>query len=125
MKSLMKYNDNYRYILCIIDVFSKYAWCIPLKNKNATSVLHAVQNTIESSHRTPERIWVDRRSEFYNKDFERFLTSHNITMYSTYGESKAAVVERFIRTIKDIMTKVFTENHTLGQALTQCHRLLQ
>ena len=64
MNSLMKYNDQYRYILCVIDVFSKFAWSIPLKNKTAASILNAVKSIVESSGRTPEKIWVDRGSEF-------------------------------------------------------------
>ena len=112
MNSLMKYNDQYRYILCVIDVFSKFAWSIPLKNKTAAYVLDAVKSIVKSSGRAPERIWVDQGSEFYNKDFQKWTKDNNIVMYSTYGESKSAVVERFIRTLKDMMTKEFTEANT-------------
>ena len=108
MKAYVKYNDQYRYILCVIDVFSKFAWCIPLKTKTATSILNAVKSIIESSGRTPEKFWVDRGSEFYNKDFERWIKEKGIIMYSTYGESKSVVVERFIKTLKDMLTKEFT-----------------
>ena len=112
MNSLMKYNDQYRYILCVIYVFSKFAWSIPLKNKTAASILNAVKSIVESSGRTPEKIWVDRGSEFYNKDFEKWIKSKNIVMYSTYGESKSVIVERFIRTLKDMMTREFTETNS-------------
>ena len=108
MKAYVKYNDQYRYILCVIDVFSKFAWCIPLKTKTATSILNAVKSIIESSGRTPEKFWVDRGSEFYNKDFERWIKEKGIIMYSTYGESESVVVERFIKTLKDMLTKEFT-----------------
>ena len=72
----------------------------------------AVKSIVKSSSRAPERIWVDQGSEFYNKDFQKWIKDNNIVMYSTYGESKSAVVERFIRTLKDMMTKEFTEKNT-------------
>ena len=112
MNAFIKYNDDYRYILCIIDVFSKFAWCVPLKTKSATSILSAVKDIIKSSDRSPEKFWVDQGSEFYNKDFKKWLSDNGMSMYSTYGESKSVVVERFIRTLKDIMTKEFTEYNT-------------
>ncbi len=112
MNMFMKYNDDYRYILCVIDVFSKYAWCIPLKNKSAATVLNAVKSLIQQSHRTPQRIWVDKGSEFYNKKFEEWVKSNDIIMYSTYGESKSVIVERFQRTLKDMFTKQFTIQNT-------------
>ena len=112
MYSFIKYNDDYRYILCIIDVFSKFAWCVPLKTKSATSILTAVKDVIKSSDRSPEKFWIDQGTEFYNKDFKKWLADHGMSMYSTYGESKSAVVERFIRTLKDLMTKEFTEYNT-------------
>ena len=60
MNAFIKYNDNYRYILCIIDVFSKFAWCVPLKTKNADSVLSAVKYVVKESEREPEKIWETR-----------------------------------------------------------------
>ena len=112
MNAFIKYNDNYRYILCVIDVFSKYAFCIPLKTKSASSVLNAFKSVVESSKRSPQKIWVDKGSEFYNKDFQNWTKNHNISMYSTYGESKSVIVERFIRTIKDLMNHEFTVQNT-------------
>ncbi|HRP36788.1 MAG TPA: DDE-type integrase/transposase/recombinase, partial [Candidatus Dojkabacteria bacterium] len=112
LESLVSYNDGYKYMLCIIDVFSKFAWAVALKNKTAATVLAAVKDVVKKSKRIPEKIWVDQGSEFYNKSFKDWIQSHNITMYSTYGESKSVVVERFIRTLKDIATKYFTEHST-------------
>ena len=82
------------------------------KKKNSASILDAVKSIVKSSSRAPERIWVDQGSEFYNKDFQKWIKDNNIVMYSTYCESKSAVVERFIRTLKDMMTKEFTEKNT-------------
>jgi len=112
MNAFEEFNDGYKYILCIIDVFSKYAWCVALKNKTTDTVLNAVKHIIEESGREPEKIWVDRGSEFYNKNFKSWATKNKITIYSTYGESKSAVVERFIRTLKELITPIFTEINT-------------
>lgn len=112
MESLISYNDGYKYILCIIDVFSKYAWAVPLKNKTAATVLEAIKEVVKKSKRICQKIWVDQGSEFYNKYFQAWIKEHNITMYSTHGDSKSVVVERWIKTLKDIATKYFTEHST-------------
>ena len=112
MESFVEYNNGYKFILCIIDVFSKFAWCVPLKNKSATTVLNAVTDVVKKSDRIPEKIWVDRGSEFYNKDFQKWAKSNDITIYSTYGESKSVVVERFIRTLKEMITQFFTSTNS-------------
>ena len=108
LESLANYNDGYKYMLCVIDVFSKFAWAVPLKNKTAATVLTAIQSIVKKSKRIPEKVWVDQGSEFYNKSFKDWLKTNDITMYSTYGDSKSVVVERFIRTLKD------TEHERLG-----------
>lgn len=112
MESFSGDNDGYRYILCVIDVFSKFAWCIPLKNKTGQSILTSVQSIIKNSKRQPEKIWVDRGSEFYNKIFQTWANKENIVIYSTYGESKSVVVERFIRTLKEMITRQFTSKNS-------------
>ena len=112
MVEYAKQNDGDKYILCIIDVFSKFAWCIPLPDKKAVTILKAFKNVIKQSKRKPEKVWCDRGSEFYNELFKAFLDDNNITLYSTYGESKSVVVERFNRTIKNWLWKYFTAKHT-------------
>ena len=99
MQSLSKYNKGIKYLLCAIDLFSKYAWVIPLKDKKGTSIVNAFQKII-SKGRKPNKIWVDQGGEFYNKLFKRFLKINNIEMYSTYNKGKSVVAERFIRTLK-------------------------
>ena len=91
--------------MCAIDLFSKYAWVVPLKDKKGTSIVNAFQKII-SKGRKPNKIWVDQGSEFYNNHFKKFLKINNIEMYSTYNERKSVVAERFIRTLKN---KIF--NH--------------
>ncbi len=99
-------------MLNVIDVLSKYAWSVPLKDKTAESVKSAFENIIKTSERTPNHLWVDEGTEFYNRVLKKFLNEHNINMYSTYGESKSVVVERFNRTLKTNMWKQFTVNNT-------------
>ena len=99
MQSLNKYNKGIKYLLCAIDIFSKYAWVVPLKDKRGISIVNAFQKII-SKGRKPNKIWVDQGSEFYNNSFKRILKINSIEMYSTYNEGKSAVAERFIRTLE-------------------------
>ena len=107
MQSLSKYNKGIKYLLCAIDLFSKYAWVIPLKNKKGTSIVNAFQKII-SVERKPNKILVDQGSEFYNNSFKDFLKMNNIEMYSTYNEGKSVVAERFIKTLKNKIFKHMT-----------------
>ena len=104
MQSLSKYNKGIKQLLCAIDIFSKYAWVVPLKDKKAISVINIFQKII-SEGRKPNKIWVDQGSEFYNQSFKDFLKINNIEMYSTYNEGKSVVAERFIRTLKNKIFK--------------------
>ena len=85
-----------------IDLFSKYACVVPLKDKRGI-IVNAFQK-ISSKRCKPNKIWVDQGGEFCNNLFNRFLKINNIEMYSTYNEGKSVVAERFIRTLKN---KVF------------------
>ena len=103
MQSLTKWNKGIKYLLCAIDLFSKYAWVNPFKDKKGTSIVNAFPKII-IERRKPNKIWVDQGSEFYNQSFKDFLKINNIEMYSTFNEGKSVVAERFIRTLKN---KVF------------------
>ena len=104
MKSLSRYNKGIKYLLCAIDLFSKYAWVVPIKDKKSTSIVNAFKKII-SERRKPNKIWVDQGSEFYNKSFTDFLKMNNIEMYSTFNGGKSVVAERFIRTLKNKIYK--------------------
>ena len=80
MQLLSKYNKGIKYLLCAIDIFSKYAWVVPLKDKKGTSIVIAFQKII-SQGRKPNKIWVDQGSEFYNASFKDLLKTNNIEMY--------------------------------------------
>ena len=99
MQSLSKYNKGNKYLLCVIDLFSKYAWVVPTKTKRGTSIVNAFQKII-SKGRKPNKIWVVQGSEFHNNYFKDFLKIYNLEMYLTYNEGKSVVAERFIRTLK-------------------------
>ena len=107
MQSLSKYNKGIKYLLCAIDLFSKYAWVVPLKDKRGSGIVNAFQKII-SKGRKPNKIWVDQGGEFYNKLFKRFLKINDIEMYSTCNEGKSVVAERFIRTLKNKIFKHMT-----------------
>ena len=107
MQSLSKYNKGIRYLLCAVDLFSKYAWVVSLKDKRGISIANAFQKII-SEGRKPNKVWADQGGQFYNKIFKRFLRINNIEMYSTYNEGKSVVAERFIRTLKNKIFKHMT-----------------
>ena len=105
MQSLSKYNRGIKYLLRVIDLFSKYAWVVPIKDKKGTSIVNAFKKILSDSNRKPNKIWVDQGSEFCNKSFKDFSKINNIKMYSTYNEGKSVVAERFIRTLKNKLFK--------------------
>ena len=105
MKAFEKYNDGYTFLLLVIDIFSKYGWVIPLKNKKGKTVAEALKNIFEE--RKPEKLWTDKGTEFYNKDVKKL-----IEIYSTENKEKSSVVERWIRTMKEKMWKYFMDNNT-------------
>ena len=115
MQPLSKYNKGIKYLLCTIDLFSKYAWVIPLKDEKGVSIVNAFQKILDSSNSSeakskgwkPNKMWVDQGKEFYNS-FKDFLKINNIEMYSTSNEGKSAVSERFIRTLKNKIFKHMT-----------------
>ena len=103
MQSLSKYNKGIKNLLCTIDLFSKYAWVVPIKDKKGVSIVNAFQKIIPE-----ERKWVDQGSEFFNNSFKDFLKINNIEMYSRYNEGKSVVAEIFIRTLKNKIFKHMT-----------------
>ena len=101
--NLSKYNKNYKFIFTIIDNHTKYAWAIPLKDKSGKSTTTALKSLIEKEKRKPHKIWSDRGKEFYNTKFLHYLKEQNIQIYSTQSDLKAVFVERFNRTLLDLI----------------------
>ena len=112
LQNVSKYNNNYRYLVTCIDVFSKYSWVIPIKNKLADTVLEAFKKIIESSNRIPNMLQSDQGTEFINNKFKNYLNEIKIKHYFVNSELKASVVERFNRTIKEKIYKFFTLKNT-------------
>ena len=101
MQLLSRYNKGIGFLLCVIDIFSKYAWVVPLKDKKGICIVKAFQIILKQSNsRKPNKIWVDEGSEFYNAYFKKWLQDNDIVMYSTHNEGKSVVAERLIRTLK-------------------------
>ena len=110
MHLLSKYNKGIRFLLCVIDIFSKYVWVVPLKDKKGISIVKAFQSILKQSNskQKPNKIWIDKESEFYNVYFKKWLRDNNIVMYSTHNEGKSVVAERFIRTLKSKIYEYMT-----------------
>ena len=98
MQLISKFNKGFRFLLCVIDIFSKYVWVVPLKDKKSISIVNAFQKILKESDRKPNKIWVDKGSEFYNNSFKKWLKDNDIEMYSIHNEGKSVVAERCIRT---------------------------
>ena len=104
MQLISQYSKGIRYLLCVIDLFSRYAWVIPLKNKKGESIVEVFGKILDDSgnakyyNRKPNEIWVDHGSEFYNNKFKSFLKENDIEMYSTFNQGKSVVAGRFIKT---------------------------
>ena len=106
MQSFAKDNDDVKYLLTVIDVFSKYGWIVPLNDKSGKSTAAGFMK-IFTSGRKPGKVWVDKGREFYNKDVKKL-----VELYSTENEEKSCVVERWNRTMREKMFKYFTANST-------------
>ena len=102
-------NRGYRYVLVIIDNFSKFGWTVPLKNTNAQTIKDSFENILISSKRKPNLIESDRGKEFYNKIFQDFLIKNNIKLYSRNSSYAAVFAERFNRTIRDLLKRPIFE----------------
>ena len=110
MQKFSKMNKGYRYLLTCIDIFSKYAFVIPLKDKKGITIKNALQKIF--NERKPKFLWTDNGKEFYNNQVNDLLEKNNIKLYSTNNSQiKSSVIERFNRTLKNIMYKKFTENN--------------
>ena len=108
MQLISKFNKRFRFLLCVINIFSKYAWVITLKDKKGISIVDTFQKILDKSGHKPNKIWVDKGSEFYNNSFEKWLKDNDIGMYSISNEGKSVFAERFIRTLKTKIYKYMT-----------------
>jgi hypothetical protein len=112
MGNLARFNNGTRYLLVAIDCFTKKAWVVPMKNKTAKTTLDAIQQTLDDMHTLPRSIFFDRGREFVNKKVYPFLRRKRIRVLHPNSEIKAAIAERFNRSLQDIIYKYLTENET-------------
>ena len=106
IESLSSKNKNAKYLLCVIDVFTKYTWLKALKEKKGKTVLNAFIELVHESNRRPNKLWVDPGREFYNKLILEWLDNDDILMYSTHNEGKSVIAERLIKTLKAKIYKI-------------------
>lgn len=111
LSNLSKYNSKYRYILNVIDIFSRYAWSVPLKDKTGSSITAALKSLF--LNRKPITLQSDKGTEFVNTTVQRYLKQQGINYHTTHNpDIKGAIIERFNRTLKTKMYRYFTKNNT-------------
>ena len=110
VQAFSKWNKGIKYLLMVIDVFSKYGWIRPLRDKKTETVSKAFDEIFKRK-RKPQMLWTDKGSEFISKHFKEFLKREGIKLYHTENEEKSSVVERWNKTMKNRMWKMFTVNN--------------
>ena len=114
MQTLAKQNKGFRYILVVINAFSKYAWAQPIKKMSGKDVAEAFVKILKTARgRKPQTLQTDAGKEFYNQVFQTLMKQQNIRHFSTHGDAKDSIVERFNRSVKSKMYKYFTAANTL------------
>ena len=108
MQLISRFSKGFRFLLCVINIFSKYAWVVPLKDKKVISIVNAFQKILYKSGRKPNKIWVDKGIEFQNNSFKKWFKDNDIEMYLIYNEGKYVVAERFIKTLQTKIYKYMT-----------------
>ena len=112
VQKLKRDNKGTNYLLTVVDVFSKYAWVVPIKQKTGPLVAQALATLFQTSKRTPQKLQTDDGKEFYNKHVTKVLKDHGTHHFSTAGDTKASVVERFNRTFKQRLYRYMTTYNT-------------
>lgn len=100
-------NNGYKYIMTIINCFTKFAYAVPLKSKKAKDIAVALKPILQNNQM--KHFQTDQGSEFFNAEVAHLLRNHNINHYYTYSDKKASIVERFNRTLKERMWRIFSE----------------
>ena len=113
MTNQKKENHGYTNILLVIDCFSKYLWTWPLKTKSAEEVTAAMEKILRKAHpRKPIHLQTDHGKEFYNSNFKNLMQKYKINHYSSFSTTKASIVERAVRSIKELLFKHFSLHGT-------------
>lgn len=112
MSSISRYNTGHRFVLTVIDIFSRYGWARPLKSKHGLGVARAFKSIFDTDQRIPKRIQTDQGTEFENRHVRQLFNEHHIELFSVKSAFKAALVERFNRTLKHKLWRHFTSHLT-------------
>ena len=88
MQLISKFNKGFKFLLCVINSFSRYAWVVPLKDKEGVSIVNVFPKILDNSKRKPNKIWVNKGSEFYNRSMKSSMKDNDIVTYSTHNEGK-------------------------------------
>ena len=105
MQLMRKFNKAFRFLLCVVDIYSKCARVIPFKDKKEITITNAFQKIFDVSKRKLNKIWVGKCSEFCNRSMKSWIQNNDIEIYSTLSKGKSVVAERFIRTLKSKIYK--------------------
>ena len=109
MQKYSRVNKGYKYIFTNIDIFSKYAYAFPLKTKNIIEIKSCFQKIFKE--RKPKYIWSDQESAFFSKEMQQFFKYNNVKIYYTHSDLKAVIIERFNRSLSELMMKSFVKNN--------------
>ena len=112
-KAIAQENANFKYLLCVEDILSRFVWVRCLKNKSALEVLKAFKDILETTKLKPQKLHTDEGTEFWNIHFRKYLRDNDIIHYSTRSETKASLIERWIRTLKRRLFMYFSHKLTL------------
>lgn len=111
MSNIAKFNDNVKYFLILMDLHSRYVWIFPMKTKTSNIVLNNFKK-LKDQVGNFQNLWTDRGGEYVNKSFIKWCQENNINLYHTGGENKSVFVERFIRTLRGMISTYLIENNT-------------
>ena len=109
MQKYSRVNKGYKYIFTNIDIFSKYSWSFPLKTKTIKEIKSCFQKIF--NERKPKYIWSDQESSFFSKEMLQFFKDNNVKIYYTHSDLKAVIIERFNRSLRELMMKEFVKNN--------------
>ena len=96
-----KFSRGIRFLLCVVHIYSKYAWVIPSKDEKGITITNAFQKILDESNHKLNTIRLEKGNEFYKRPMKLWIDKNAIEMYSTHSEEKSVVVERFIRTLQN------------------------
>ena len=109
MQLISKFDKEFRFLFCVIDIYSRYVWVISLKDEKGITITNAFQKVLDEWYRKPNKIWPDKSSEFYNRSMKSWLETNDIEMYSTHNKGKSVAAEIFIRTLKNKIISIWLQ----------------